>query len=185
MWIDPADFGVHGCQKETVCTVYEDLWNSSSSVNIAILDDELWLGLASDDAHLADEVIKQDTDLPDSPSLQDALAGPEQDSWHAAVLEELAAIRDAGTWSLVNRTPDICNIVGCHFILQKKHGTDGKVTHFKACLIAQGFSQWEGIDYSETFVPVVKSTSLHVFLAICAHHGWRIRQMDIKSAYLN
>ncbi len=123
--------------------------------------------------------------MPDSPSLQDALAGPEQDSWHAAVLEELTAIRDAGTWTLVNRTPDICNIVGCHFILQKKHGTDGKVTHFKACLIAQGFSQWEGIDYSETFVPVVKSTSLHVFLAICAHHGWRIRQMDIKSAYLN
>src|SRR5258708_1043556 len=182
MWIDPADFGVHGCQKEAVGTVYEDLWNSSSSVNIAILDDELLLGLASDDAHLADEVIKQDTDLPDSPSLQDALAGPEQDSWHTAVLKELAAIRDAGTWTLVNRTPDIRNIVGCHFILQKKCSTDGKVTQFKAHLIAQGFSQWEGIDYSETFMPIVKSTSLCVFfLVICAHHGWHIRQMDIKS----
>ncbi len=42
-----------------------------------------------------------------------------------------------------------------------------------------------GIDYSETFAPVVKSASLRVFLAICAHHGWCIRQMDIKSAYLN
>ena len=143
------------------------------------------LGLVSDDAHLADEVIKQDTDLPDSPSLRDALAGPEQDSWHAAVLKELTAIRDAGTWTLVNHTPDICNIMGCHFILQKKCGADGKVTWFKACLVTQGFSQWEGIDYSETFTPIVKSASLCVFLAICAHHGWCIRQMDIKSAYLN
>src|SRR6266436_2490008 len=42
-----------------------------------------------------------------------------------------------------------------------------------------------GIDYSETFAPVVKSASLQVFLAICAHHGWHIRQMDIKSVYLN
>ncbi len=143
------------------------------------------LGLVSDDAHLADEVIKHDTDLPDSPSLWDALARPEWDSWHAAVLEELAAIRDARTWTLVNRTPDIHNIVGCCFILQKKRGADGKVTQFKARLVAQGFSQREGIDYSETFVPIVKSASLCVFLAICAHHGWRIRQMDIKSAYLN
>src|SRR5260370_30405685 len=80
---------------------------------------------------------------------------------------------------------DICNIVGCRFILQKKHGIDGTVTRFKACLITQGFSQHEGIDYSETFTPIVKSASLCVFLAICAHHSWPIQQMDIKSAYLN
>ena len=70
-------------------------------------------------------------------------------------------------------------------MLQKKRGSDGQVTHFKARLVAQGLSQCKGIDYLETFVPVVKSASLHVFLAICACHGWQIRQMDIKSAYLN
>ena len=117
------------------------------------------MGLIFDDAHLADEVIKRDTDLPDSPSLRDALAGPERDSWHAAVLEELAAIKDAKTWTLVDRTPNIRNVVGCRFVLQKKRGADGRVTQFKARLIAQGFSQREGIDYSETFAPVVKSAS--------------------------
>ena len=75
--------------------------------------------------------------------------------------------------------------MGCHFVLQKKQGTDGRVTCFKAHLVVQGFSQWEGIDYSETFTPVVKSASLQVFLAISARHGWRIRQINIKSAYLN
>ena len=90
------------------------------------------------------------------------------------ILEELSAIKEAGTWTLVDRTPNICNVVGCCFVLQKKHGLDSEVTRFKACLIAQGFSQQEGIDYSKTFAPIVKSASLRVFLAICAKHGWRI-----------
>ena len=46
-------------------------------------------------------------------------------------------------------------------------------------------SQCEGVDFSETFAPVVKSTSLRIFLTICADHGWKVRQMDIKSTYLN
>ncbi len=79
----------------------------------------------------------------------------------------------------------IPNIIGCRFILQKKRGPNGEVTRYKAHLVTQGFGQQEGIDYLETFVPIVKSASLHVFLAICAQHGWKIRQMDIKSTYLN
>ena len=115
----------------------------------------------------------------------EALASAEHDQWHAAILEELAAIREVGTWELVNPNPSIQNIIGCHFILQKKRGASGEVTCFKVWLVAQGFSQHEGIDFSETFAPVVKSTSLRILLAIWAEHGWRVRQMDIKSAYLN
>ena len=88
------------------------------------------------------------------------LAGPELDRWHQAILEELAAIKDAGTWELVDPSPHICNIIGCRFVLQKKQGADGNVTRFKVWLVAQGFSQREGIDYSEMFAPVVKSASL-------------------------
>jgi len=85
-------------------------------------------GFICDDTHLANEVIKQDTALPDNPSLQDALAGPECNLWHTVILNELAAIRDAGTWTLVDHTPGICNIVDCQFVLQKKHSGDGNVT---------------------------------------------------------
>ena len=63
--------------------------------------------------------------------------------------------------------------------------TWGLCTRYKVHLVAQGFSQWEGINYSETFAPVIKSASLCMFLAICAQHGWLIHQMDIKSTYLN
>ena len=79
----------------------------------------------------------------------------------------------------------IQNVIRCRFVLQKKRGESGEVVCFKAHLVAQGFSQREGVDFSETFAPMVKSVSLQVFLPICADHGWRIQQMDIKSAYLN
>ena len=65
-------------------------------------------------------------------------------------------------------------MVGCRFVLQKKRGEDGQVIKFKARLVAQGFSQREGVDFSEMFAPVVKSASLRVFLAICALEGWNV-----------
>ena len=112
-----------------------------------------------DEAHLA-EPTQADGEPPDAPTLHEALAGPEREQWNLAIRKELAAIKDAGTWELVDPSPAIQNLVGCRFILQKKRGSDGKVTCFKVRLVAQGFSQWEGIDFLETFAPVVKSASL-------------------------
>src|SRR5260221_3578569 len=135
--LEPADFGAYGHRNETVANAYEDLWNGNTLANVTILEDDLMMGLICNDAHLANKIIKQDTTLPDNPSLQDALAGPECDLWHAVILKELATIRDAGTWTLVDHTPNIRNIIGCHFVLQKKCSADGNITRFKACLVAQ------------------------------------------------
>ena len=185
---NPDDFGSHGRRHEAIANAYEDHINGlpSDAAFLAFLaDDEDTINFINDTAHVANGVLTTDLDLPDAPTLREALAGAERDQWHAAILEELAAIREAGTWELVDPNPSIQNVIGCRFVLQKKRGASGEVTRFKARLVAQGFSQREGVDFSETFAPVVKSTSLRIFLAICAEHGWRIRQMDIKSAYLN
>ncbi len=131
-------------------------------------------GLVLDDTHLTNTSDQTHLDLPDAPSLHEALAGPEHDKWHLAILKELTVIKEAGTWELVDHSLMIRNVIGCHFILQKKHGPNGEVMKYKAHLVAQGFSQQEGIDYLETFTPVVKSASLRIFLVICAQHGWKI-----------
>src|SRR6266550_4487328 len=56
---------------------------------------------------------------------------------------------------------------------------------YKARLVAQGFSQVEGIDYRETFMPVTKVNSISILLALSAHFDWEIHRMDVGSAFLN
>ena len=76
--------------------------------------------LTLSNAHLIESLGQTNTSLPDVPSLCKALLGPEHNKWHSAVLEELTAIKDAGTWELVDYSPSIHNVIGCCFVLQKK-----------------------------------------------------------------
>ena len=76
-------------------------------------------------------------------------------------------------------------IVGCKWVFRYKLGSDGQIEKYKARLVAQGFSQVEGIDYNETFAPVTKFNSIRLLLALSARYDWEIHQMDVKSAFLN
>ena len=62
---------------------------------------------------------------------------------------------------------------------------DGSIDRYKARLVARGFTQAEGIDYHDTFSPVVKMTSIRVPLAITPIRGLELHQMDVKTAFLN
>ena len=141
--------------------------------------------LILDEAHITDPTSVEDIQLPDAPSLCEAMSGNECEQWLEAIHDEHNAIREVGTWTPVDHTPNIQNIVSCHFVLQKKCRGDGHITPFKARFVAQGFSQLKGINFLETFTPVVKLASLQVFFAVCTLQGWNAWQMDIKSAYLN
>ena len=59
------------------------------------------------------------------------------------------------------------------------------VVRNKARLVAQGYSQQEGIDYEETFAPVARLEAIRIFLAFAASKGFKLYQMDVKSAFLN
>ena len=55
----------------------------------------------------------------------------------------------------------------------------------KARLVAQGYSQMEGVDYDETFVPVARMESIRILLALACHLKFKLYQMDAKIAFLN
>ena len=59
------------------------------------------------------------------------------------------------------------------------------VVRNKACLVSQGFCQKEGIDFEETFAPVARLEAIRIFLAFAASKGFKVFQMDVKSAFLN
>ncbi|KAM1762795.1 hypothetical protein ACFX12_005393 [Malus domestica] len=104
--------------------------------------------------------------------------------WFQAMQEEISALHGQGTWSLVS-LPVNKNLVGCKWVFKIKRHSDGSIARHKARLVAKGFSQEPGIDYSDTFSPVVKPTTVRIVLALAAHFHWSLRQLDVKNAFLH
>lgn len=104
--------------------------------------------------------------------------------WGQAMSNEYTALMSQGTWSLVS-PPLATPIIGCKWIFKIKQNFDGSIAQYKACLIAQGFQQTKGIDYKETFGPIVEQPTLRVVLTLALHHDWTIRQLDVSNAFLH
>ena len=121
----------------------------------------------------------------DEPSTgEEALSGPEAEKWRQAMQNEMNSIYQNDVWSLVE-SPSQRKPINCKWIFKKKVGADGTVCSYKARLVAQGFSQKIGIDYDETFSPVVRFESVLSVLALAAQHNPHVHQMDVSSAFLN
>ena len=89
-----------------------------------------------------------------------------------------------GTWDLVD-LPAGKSAIGCKWVYKIKTRSDGTVDHYKAHLVAKGFTQEYGIDYEETFAPVARLSSVHTLIAVSASKHWPLFQMDVKNAFLN
>ena len=117
-------------------------------------------------------------------SLAEAQKRPDWPLWEKAIEEELATLRAAGTWEVVD-APRGVNIVGSKWVFRAKKDAAGNVVRYKARLVAQGFSQVLGVDYFDTFAPVARLASIRTVLAFAAAEDYETGQIDIKGAYLN
>jgi hypothetical protein len=104
--------------------------------------------------------------------------------WRAAMDSEFHALMQNGTWTLVPRTPHM-NIVGCKWVYKLKHKSDGSIDRYKARLVAKGFHQQPGLDYGDTFSPVVKPTTIRTVLSLAVSSNWYIKQLDVANAFLH
>ena len=91
-----------------------------------------------------------------------------------------------GTWELAE-LPEGRKPIGCKWVFVKKCNEKGKLIKYKVQLVAQGFSQKPGIDFSNdgTFAPVMRFKTLRTLLAFAASKKWDIKQLDVKSAYFH
>jgi hypothetical protein len=87
-------------------------------------------------------------------------------------------------WDVFPR-PEGKSAVTSKWIYKIKHVVDGSIEKYKARFMARGFSQIEGVEYDETFAPVVKYTSIRSIIALASSMGWKIHQMDVKTTFLN
>ncbi|KAK1627541.1 hypothetical protein QYE76_001856 [Lolium multiflorum] len=109
----------------------------------------------------------------------------EDSDWLEAMHEELNNFKRNEVWTLVKKPKECCNVIGTKWIFKNKHDEFGNVVRNKARLVAQGFSQVEGIDFGETYAPVARLESIRILLAYASHHNFKLQQMDVKSAFLN
>ena len=87
-------------------------------------------------------------------------------------------------WDLVDPPPGV-KAIDCKLVFKKKTDVDGNVQIHKAWLVTKGYGQVQGIDYDETYSPVVKLKSVRIVLAIAAYLDYKIWQMDVKTAFLH
>jgi hypothetical protein len=98
--------------------------------------------------------------------------------------EEYAALLANQTWDLVPRPPG-SNIVTGKWIWTHKRRADGSLERYKARWVLRGFTQRPGIDYAETFSPVVKPATVRTILSLALERSWPVHQLDVKNAFLH
>ncbi|GJY83844.1 ribonuclease H-like domain-containing protein [Tanacetum coccineum] len=103
--------------------------------------------------------------------------------WVDAMNKEMAALLRNDTWEIVD-LPKGRKAIGSKWIWKLKFKSSGEIERYKARLVAQGFGQKEGIDYEETFSPVVKMTTVRCLLNVVVLNCWSIFQLDIDNAFL-
>ena len=98
--------------------------------------------------------------------------------------EEFNSLQKNGTWELVSLPSERKNFQ-CKWVHQTKVYADGSNYKYKSRLVAKGFSQVQGVEYTKTFAPVAKMDSIRLVLSISASKHWEVHHMDVNSDFLH
>ena len=121
----------------------------------------------------------------DCPKTYDeAMMSKDRHKWLAAMKDELQSQGEQGTWILVDK-PQKARVLQGRWVFKKKLKADGTVDRYKARWVARGFEQRDGIDYEQTYAPVVRAATSKILQSIAIVKGWSTRQWDVKTAFLN
>jgi len=117
-------------------------------------------------------------------TIDEALQSEYAKEWKTAADLEYASLMKNDTWDLVE-LPEGRRKIDCKWVFKVKHDNEGRVERFKGRLVAKGYSQKYGIDYGETFSPVVRFSALRTLLAYAVQKEMLVHQMDVVTAFLH
>jgi Reverse transcriptase (RNA-dependent DNA polymerase) len=121
-------------------------------------------------------------------TFQQAVHSPQREEWLNAMKEELRSMVKKKVFqseSAVECAAEGRRPIGCKWVYKLKRDASGRVERYKARLVAKGFTQQAGIDFFDTFAPVLKYKSLRLLLQHAARHDLDVQQMDVETAFLN
>ena len=120
------------------------------------------------------------TEEKDPTSVAEAKSASDNLEWEEAMRAEMESLHSNKVWELVMPPPNR-KIVGSKWIFKRKVDADGTIERYKARLVAQGCTQFVGLDYEETFSPVVRFESIRFLLAMGTQNQLKLHQMDVSS----
>ena len=123
-------------------------------------------------------------DHDEATSYQEAISSPDSNRWLEAMKYEMQSMYDNQVWTLID-PPNGLKTIGCKWVFRKNIDMDGNVHTLKARLVAKGFKKTHGVDYDETFSPMVMLKSIRILLAIAGYYDYEIWKMDVKTTFLN
>jgi transposase InsO family protein len=118
-------------------------------------------------------------------TLREALDSPDAEQWKQAIEKEVQALEDMGTFTVIDDLPKGRKAVSSKLVFRVKRNADGSIERFKARLVARGYSQVPGMDFDETFAPVVKLTSIRILCALASLLKLHFHHLDVDTAFLN
>ena len=117
-------------------------------------------------------------------TLAEALKRPDADSWISAALAEIEAHVTNGTWKLAQLPPGK-RAIGSRWVFKVKRKPDGSIDKFKGRIVAQGFSQVQGIHYNEVFASTARMAAMRAVIALAAIEDLELDSVDVSTAFLN
>ncbi|KFM59138.1 Retrovirus-related Pol polyprotein from transposon TNT 1-94, partial [Stegodyphus mimosarum] len=137
-----------------------------------------------EDFYLYNAQEVQQSEGKDPVTLKDVLKSPKADMWLKAMEEEIQNLTQAQTWELTTK-PQGAKVIPSRWLLHKKKDEIGNRAKFKERLVTKGYLQIPGVDFQDTFSPVIKLKSIRLLLAVAAEKNLEVHQMDVTAAYLN
>ena len=131
-------------------------------------------------------MLKASSTDPDTPNFAEAMRGEHRESFIEAMGNEIQELEKHGTWDLVKRTsvPEGANILPGTWVFRIKRYPDGRFRKTKARFCVRGDKQVEGVDYFETYAPVVSWSTVRLLLCLSLSQGWKTRQVDFANAFV-
>ena len=148
-----------------------------------ITDEEQELRKACDVPTDEEQELRKACDVPTPSTHHEARTGPDREQWRAAEHAELRAHKENNTATVTKLTPGAQEIK-TRWLYNVKEAIDGYVDKQKARWIAKGYEQTQGVNYTDTYAPVARMTSIRTFLSTAVSEGWDVHQMDVSTAFL-